>query len=1012
MSEPTTHTQTQLHKTVSQSSTKWVSPFRLSSINSSSKKTVKNEANYSSYIAAGNVPAKETPKVEGTEIGDADVVEETPLVQTPVEADEELEVVEEPIEQSEVVNEAPVEEAPVKEAPADETPIAEDPIDETAVAEEPVDETPATEKPTPVAPVKKEVKPALLPVPALIRSRPKMFSRYKENFNITSSIMDKNKIENLDRRVNLGAGLVLTEEQIYELAKKKLEPLMKQIDDKVAENNARDAEKAFQVEEGIRIKDEGVVAADLAKYKAGVDSKTATVENEHNTAFKAVEDKAAKSKEDYEQYLQDQRDGIVKDKEDSEKAEDDAVAAHEKNKVELVENAEQFKIDKTKELEDSKAKQIEEADLTEKFKTNTAEAKSKQISLQSELDAKKAELEEKIKKVEALIAAKHEKKQIIRTSTKRKNVADRSYNIINSKHAHAAANVGILASQVGLLTDRVNAHSTKIDQLNTAGKEALVQKKVDATIASDDWAEHLAQVRLEEAKKQEQIRIAAEEERKRIEQEKIEEEERLAKEKKEEEARLAKQKEEEEARLAKEKEDAKIAAGKKKKEEEEEAARVAEEVERLKKLKQLNEEKLKLQSSVEVQEKEKSKSSTGVLLGAAGAAVGAVTGAATGATITGASLAGNAASGAGNVIGGIADAAAAPITQSKSIEIPSYQQELENSNVGEKKLSSNNPFYTGEFNDDLPSTIHEEEDGEDVSPKASLKDGIPKEKVVENDNDIDNDNDTITDKKVVEEPVSTTQTQPVAQQRRSMVDEAIANMTPEQISKMNAPLVPKLKKSTSKTSLNEEVKPASKSRSNSLTSKFTLKRTKSRSRNNSFKGSNPMKSATPPNSRSKVTASPSKPAISAPIAIAASAGAVTAVAATTTAIATGSPTEDVGKVDASTFSVAPSGTSETPEISQAQAIQIKTNETSPERVMSNTTQENEDDENLSDDSELPAHIGPVFTERVDDDSVVEDTAPTTAETNNPDYVEVSTLETVTSAEYHAHKDDPNYMVIN
>jgi hypothetical protein len=58
-------------------------------------------------------------------------------------------------------------------------------------------------------------------------------------------------------------------------------------------------------------------------------------------------------------------------------------------------------------------------------------------------------------------------------------------------------------------------------------------------------------------------------------------------------------------------------------------------------------------------------------------------------------------------------------------------------------------------------------------------------------------------------------------------------------------------------------------------------------------------------------------------------------------------------------------------------------------------------------------VNPVFTEKI---GTAEETAPTTAlsEGNtNPesDYVEVSTLETVSSSEYFNHKDDPNYMVV-
>jgi hypothetical protein len=1018
------HSSTQLHKTVSQSSKTWTSPFRVNS-NTGPKRKVKNEANYSSYITAGSIPVTESPKKDGVpneetataKTGSTDETE-VPVEEEKEETEEEpLEPtpppeVEEPLDESEEpIDLAPAEDAEEIEVVAEAEPEVKPELNESAVENVAVEEKEIS---------KKEIKPALLPIPVVIKSRPKMLRRYKENFNITSSIMNKNKIENLDRKVDLGAGLVLTEEQIYELAKKKLEPLMKQIDDRVAENNARDAEKAFQIEENIRIKDEGLIAADLAQYKSIVDSKTAAATSENDALIKEFDDKAANSKEEFEMYIQSEKEGIIRDQEEAENDEEDAANAHIKNKEELLANSEQFKIDKTKELEDTKSKQIEEAELSEKFAKDSTDLKSKQIDLQSELDAKKLELEEKIKKVEALIAAKHEKKEAIRTSTKRKNVAERSFGIINSKYTQAAANVGILASQVGLLTDRVNAHSTKINHLNTTGKEALQQKRVDATRALDDWNEHLAQVRIEEAKKQEQIKIAAEEERKRLEQEKIAEEERLTKEKEEEELRLTKKKEEEESKLAEQKEKARLLAEKKKKEEEEEAVRIAEEIERLKRIKQLNEEKLELQKSVDAQ---KSKSNAaGILTGVAGAAVGAVGGAAITSAAMAGNVASNTASGATDAIGNLAKAST-PVQ--KSAEIPSYHEELANSNVGAAK-HSNNPFYTAEFNDkneDLPSTIHEEEEITNDHAKT-LNAETSNNDVADLKAD---DNDTITDKKLeattgvvgsASDAHAENSTAPVITKRRSMVDEAIANMTSEQIAKMNVPLTPNLQKSSSKTSLKEEAKSAPRSRSNSLTSKLTLKKSKSRS--NSLKGSNPTKVATASN-RTTINDSPSKLVISAPVVIGAAVGTASAAAVNKAIVST---ITDAGNTDvapvqttsASVVSAIPSELSEAAEISEAYTVEFKKKEGSPEKVNSplknQTAEEGDNDADITDDSDLsPVNTNPVFTEKIDPQgaNVESETTPTSA---NDDFIEVSTLETVSSTEYFAHKDDPSYMVIH
>ncbi|GAV28915.1 hypothetical protein PMKS-002393 [Pichia membranifaciens] len=1090
---PENHQRTQLHKTVTAVSkdSKWVSPFRVSGAVGPKVKS-KNPGNYSSYITAGSTPVATKPAAEKVAPAETTEAEEEAPANVAAEAaegvanaeyDEEapIDETEEPLEPTATSENAGEElEEPIGEDAAEavvpETEVAADAeVTEDEAAE------PAAAEPAAAELKEKKALPAVQEVPALIKSHPKMLRRYKDNFNITSQIMNKNRIENLDRRVNLGAGLVLTEEQIYELARKKLEPLMKQIDDRVAENNARDAAAAAKVEEGIRLNDEAVVAKELSQYKSSVDAKTKSVKADHEKKIKELADKAANSKSDTEKHIQDQKDGIVKDEEDAENAEEDAVQKHITDKETLIETADKLKEDKTKELEDAKAKQIEETELTEKFHTDATELQSKQVDLQSELDAKKAELEEKIKKVEALIAAKHEKKESIRSSIKRRKVADRSFNIIDAKHTQAAANFAILSNQVGLLNDRLAAHSTKIGHLNTTGKDTLTSKRAEAKKASDDWEDHLAQVRLDEAKKQEQIRIAAEEERKRVEQEKLDEEARLKKEKEEEEARLQKEKEEEEARLQKEKEekeakiakekeeneakiarekaDTKIAAEKKKKEEEEEATRVAEEVARMKRLKELNEEKFKLQKSLDEHKKveaaaaakakeESEKKSKSAEASSSGAGILAGVGAAmVGAAATGTAAAGAAASGVAGSIGN-------PLGASASEGLPSYQDELAKSDAGNtSSFGTNNPFYLGEFNDkkedDVPSTIHEEDEVE--APLAVVKDATKVEKPVtpvatkefEKIEDPLNDTITITEKAVSpletassgllvandEEPVSEAERYPVptemkpaddsaltsATRRRSMVDEAIAHMTPAELDRMNTPLSQQIntKEPTTPTTVEGKSRSnsLSKSRSNSLTSKFKFKKsgTKTKSRSNSIKNETPKQTVTAKKSNPKLAKSNTSKA-AAPVST------TTAISSppvpATPTIESSSAVAPVPTTPASAVSIAPSGLSEAAEVSEAKAVEIKpTTDESPEKVASgNGEQDSSDDD---DDSDLaPTTVNPVFTEKIG----VAETAPTTASTepaaDTSNYVEVSTLETVSSNEYKQNKDDPNYMVLH
>lgn len=821
--------------------------------------------------------AEEEPLVEKTQeveaeepnaavAENAENAEEEPLAADAEEEDEADETILQEEDDNEEVDEEPLASDQPLEDKEDETvpKSSEEPAPATDDVEAPVVDSSKDLEELQVGPL---VAPAL-EIPENIRSKPKLVGKYKENLKIASQVLNKNKVVNAGRRIDLGAGLILTEDQIYELAKKKLEPVMGQIDEKVAANLKRDAEAAAKVEEGIKTRDEGVVASQLAAYGSCVDAETATVQKTHDDAIAALEEKDATAKQESEDYVKRETEGVETDAADAEKAETDAAEAHVTDKDNLVANVTQLKESKTEELESTKAKQVEETELAEKLETEGQSLKSKADDLENEVAEKKAALEARIKEVEALISTKTEKKEAIRTATKQRKESDRSYGIINAKHALLASNVAILASQVGLMNSRVAAHGTKINDLSTAGKQALESKRTAATEAKANWEAELKQMRLEEAQKQERLRIEAEEERKRVEQEKADEE-----------ARIAQEKADEEARIAKEKEEAAAAAQKKKKAEEEAIALHEEEIARAKKLKELREEREKYEKEEAEAAKKSSSFGVGTALGAVGA-VGAAAAVAAGSAV-GATT--NAASTAASALGNGGDAV------SKSVEpIPE-----------EKEPSSSAVQY--------PST---------------------------------------------------------PTRRRSMVDEALAHMTPDQLERMNTPLkdlYPKKESPAPAESGSLSRKNSARSRSGSLS---LFKRNKSR--NNSLKQS-------------------SESAAAAAVAAKADAPMAMPVAKS---VAKPETKEDLDV---------------TQSIGEAKRVPIQ-NHAAVEKVESKEA--DVDEESLTE----PTRAKPVFTETIG--APAASAAPAAADTyNDDDFVEVSTLETIDSAEYRANKGNPDYMIV-
>lgn len=828
-----------------------------------------------------NKPA-EAPAAEKEEPAEEPTEEPT---EEPIEEPTE-EPTEEPAVQEEDVNADSTGELltiTVKEPSAEIDGVNEEPTTKIALDEE-ADEN----SPTAIADSPKNVPLAAPPIviPENIKSKPKLVGKYRENLKIASQVLNKNNVVNTGRRIDLGGGLILTEDQIYELARKKLEPVMHQIDDRVAENLKKDADVAAKVEEGIKVRDEGVVSGILASYKSCVDDETAVIQKTHDDAFAALELKDSTAKKEAEEYVQTETTGVETDATDAEQTEIDAVAAHISQKENLVATIADLKKSKTEELESTKAKQIEETDLAEKLESEGQSLTSKADDLENEVAEKKAALEAKIKQVEALISSKTEKKESIRTVTKKRKINERAFGILSAKTGLLASNASILGTQVGLMNSRVAAHDTKINHFNTTGKEALQSKKVDASQAKTNWDDELKQMRLEEAQKQERLKIEAEEERKRIEQEKIEEE----------------------ARISKEKENAILEAEKKKKEEEAAIALHEEEIARAKKLKELREEKLKLDKEAEKSSSFNIGSATVGALGTAAGAAGIATGIATTATSNVASAAGTGINTAGDVV---SKAVENPFSDSKEIHVIEEEKE------------------------EVPSTITG--DGNTHIPTAT--------------------SDSTAD--VPQTPV----------RRRSMVDEALANMTPDQVKRMNTPLkdlYPKEKASPAAgTPMAESGSLSRKNSSRSRSGSLSLFK-KNKSRTNSLKQSSSELAAEAAASKKSNISSPTKKNID--------------------------PLKDIDM-------------GATQSIGEAKKVPIQTH--APAEKFDATKKsavESNDEESLSE----PTTGKPVFTE-----TIGEPAAPAATPENyeNDDFVEVSTLETIDSVEYRAHKDDPNYMVI-
>ncbi|GME67772.1 unnamed protein product [[Candida] boidinii] len=377
------------------------------------------------------------PEETAAEPEETEEPEEEPLGDELVPVDNEPDVDNGPeeVEISEIVpadgtvdedEEEEIEEEPVAKEATDTTEIdeTETPIEEETEAPikaeaETSDEKPAEEAPEDVpekAPVKGSEKviavdlnpPVKDSIEQELEDKPKMLSRYQENKLYANQALNNVQVANPNKVINLGAGLVLTEAQIFALAAQRVAPVLKSVEDHANVLRKNDEDKAKAIYNAFVTKDQGKLNKDLAKFKSGVDAENKKIVDSYDIRIGAHNKTMAENAAACEAYIASVATQMETDKDEAAKAEEKSAADHITNKENLATKLLTYKEDKEQELVDTKAKQEEEKKLAEEFKISGDDFKEKADALEIQLAEKEKELSEKLAYLDSLISEKGE----------------------------------------------------------------------------------------------------------------------------------------------------------------------------------------------------------------------------------------------------------------------------------------------------------------------------------------------------------------------------------------------------------------------------------------------------------------------------------------------------------------------------------------------------------------------------------------------------------------------------
>lgn len=436
--------------------------------------------------------------------------------------------------------------------------------------------------------------PVQLPNQAVLdslQSKPKMLSHYQE-LNATAIGSMSRSLDDPNKVIDLGSGLRLTQQQLLDIAAKRVAPVIASINVEV--------EKTRQEDDILKQKDldskvsrhQTKLEKDFDKYALKLGKIRGKFDKEILDKLDILASEMAEATAAAETFETTTKGEIETANSEFEERETKAVEQHETDKETLIKNHDELEATKKQELEDSKTNQESTTSEIEALQEKKVGLDNKNSDLSTEIDDLTRELNERTAELDTLkekLTAELE--AVSKNSTTKEDltaqlaVAKKEVDDKKSKHLKLAAEVGLLGTAVAAYTAKLTSlksdKEVRASRL-TQAKETYSTWELDKKALAEKVAKEHEQKRLEaiEAAATEKIRQEIEEEKQKLEEDKrrieaerkqLEEEAILRKEedeqkRKEEAERLA---EEERARQEKEANDREIAEQKKKDEEEE-----------------------------------------------------------------------------------------------------------------------------------------------------------------------------------------------------------------------------------------------------------------------------------------------------------------------------------------------------------------------------------------------------------------------------------------------------------
>lgn len=342
-----------------------------------------------------------------------------------------------------------------------------------------------------------------------LQDNPNLLNRYQELNaaaigSVSKSLDDPNKI------VDLGSGLKLTQQQLLDIAAKRVAPLIANINEEVAKSREEDRIVNQHELDSKVVKHQGKLRAAFEKHVSKCEKQKVKITKDIEAKLKQVADNNTAAITLHENYKKQNAQDIETANADYAEREKQALEQHETDKDTLLKNHDELEATKKEELQNCKDEQVTAAQEIEDYKEKHINVGAHNEDLDKELAELAEQLDQREKELQELQDKLYAERITVDRHEQTKKDLNEKLTASNAEVETKKSHKGKLALEVGALATAVAAYSAHLANLKSEKSE--VPNKIEAAKGRyNAWVEEKKELALKVARDHEQQRLEAKE---------------------------------------------------------------------------------------------------------------------------------------------------------------------------------------------------------------------------------------------------------------------------------------------------------------------------------------------------------------------------------------------------------------------------------------------------------------------------------------------------------------------